>query len=99
MRLARAPGFACDRTSSEAVITQKAAKMKRFTCPSLNNSRVQFVMVSKHTLGSVIQKFVRIFPGSGEAHQNSALQHVFGTVAFESLLPDAASNFFHHVAL
>ena len=63
------------------MITQQAAKMKRFTCPSLNDGRVQFVMVSKHTLGSVIQKLVRIFPGSRQAVQNAALQHISRTVA------------------
>ena len=56
-------------------------------------------MVSKHTLGRVIQEFVRIFPGSRQAVQNTGLQHIPGTVPLENPFPHAASNFFHHVAL
>src|SRR5688572_11759171 len=99
MRLAREPDGVCARASREAVITQQAAIMKRFTCPSLNNTRVQLVMVSKHTLCRVIQELVWILPGSQQAVQNAGLQHVPGTVALQNPLPHAASNFFHHVAL
>src|SRR5687767_3071471 len=99
MRLAREPGRVCAGASREAVITQQAAKMKRFTCPSLNNSRVQLVVVSKHTLGRVIKESVGIFPGSRQAVKNAGLQHILWTVPLESPFPHAASNFFHHVAL
>ena len=77
---------ACAQTDAAAAITQKTARMKRFIrCASLNDIRVQFVMVSPQTLGRVVQEFVRIFPGSREALQNAALQHVLGTVAFANL--------------
>src|SRR5437763_1203691 len=89
----------CARTGRAATITQQAPKMKRFTYASLNNTRVQFVVVSEHTLGRVVEKLVRIFPGSSQALQNAALQHILGTVALESLFPYAAPNLFHHVAL
>src|ERR1700694_98925 len=108
MRRARDPVFVstgvCARTGRAATITQKEARMTavrmvRFTYVSLNNTRVQFIMVSQRTLGGVIQEFVRIFPGSSQARQNAALQHVLGTVPLESLFPYAAPDLFHHVAL
>src|SRR5947208_16969225 len=114
MRLAREPWRLCARNGKANTKTprHKATKKVRrlslclcalvslcLTITPLNNTRVQFVVVSKHTLGRVVQKFVRIFPGSSQALQNAALQHILGTVALESLFPHAAPNLFHHVAL
>src|SRR5262245_45473490 len=110
MRLAREPGRVCAPTTKEAIITQHAVIMKRFTFPpgklsvkstdihatnalhaESNNRRVQLVVVSKHTLGRVIQESVRIFPGSRQPVQNAAFQHFLGTLPLQSALPHAAS--------
>src|SRR6185369_6772365 len=99
MRFARESFWACCAHMGAATITKKTARIERFTLSSLDNIRVQLVMMSPKTLGRVIQELFRIFPGSRETLHHASLQHVLGTVAFPNLFEQARPNLFHHVAL